>query len=234
MRAVVGTIVCGVAFLQAAPVAAQSEQALRGAFEGKFVVVRMDMPATHKGIDVHPDRDPDVDFSSYSARLREFGIALREGERVMVTGLRVKKKNIEFHLAGGGYGVFGDATADVYVPTVDKSRREKDLEKEVKNERDPERRRRLQRELDTLRRQRERENRDREAEKRDLEERKSEEIADRRVYAGSRVNVWLTEESLKAAVPTPAALRQLLSPVIDFGEGNTPRDAGVIRRKPGV
>lgn len=29
-------------------------------------------------------------ISSYSARLREFGIALREGDRVMVTGVRVK------------------------------------------------------------------------------------------------------------------------------------------------
>lgn len=233
MRAVVRTVVFGVVLLPAAPMAAQSEQALRRAFEGKFVVVRMDLPATHKGVDLYPDRDPDVDFSSYSDRVREFGIALREGERVMVTGLKVKKKNIEFQLAGGGYGVFGDDSGSVYVPTVDQSRREKDLEKEVKNERDPERRRRLQRELDTLRRQRERENRDREAEKRDLEQRKSEEIAERRVYAGSRVNVWLTEESLKSAVPTPAALEQLLSPVIDFGDDTTPRGAGTVRRKPG-
>jgi len=186
VRAVVGTFVFGAALLQAAPVAAQSEEALRRAFEGNFVVVKMDMPATHKGVDVHPDRDPDIDSSSYSDRVREFGIALREGERILVTGIKVKKKkNIEFHLAGGGYGVFGDDAGSVYVPTVDKSRREKDLEKAVKDERDPERRRRLQRELDSLRRERERENRDRAAEKRDLEERKREEIADRRAYAGS-------------------------------------------------
>lgn len=234
MRAVLGIVVCGVALLQAAPVAAQSEQELRKAFEGTFVVVRMDMPATHKGVDLHPAREPAVDFSGYSARLREFGIALREGARVMVTGVRVKKKNIEFHLAGGGYGVFGDDSGSVHVSTVDKSRREKDLEKEVKNERDSDRRRRLQRELDELRRERERENRYREDEKRDLEERKRSEIADKRLDAGSRVNVWLSEDELEEAIPSPAALRRLLSPVLDFGDSDAQRAGAQPRRKPGV
>ena len=209
-------MLCGLGWLVAAPAAAQSEQQLRQAFEGRYVIVRMDMPATHKGIDLYPEREPSVDFSGYSARLREFGVALREGDRVMVTAVRVKKKNIEFQLGGGGYGVFGDDSGSVYVPTESKSAREKDLEKEIKDERDAERRRRLQRELDTLRRDRERENRNREADKRELEARKKSEIANKRLDAGSRFNVWLAEERLVSSVPTPAELRRLLAGVIDF------------------
>jgi hypothetical protein len=230
VRAVLRTVVCVIALVQAVPVAAQTEAQLRKAFEGKFVVVRMDMPATHKGVDLHTDRDPAVDFSSYSSRIREFGIALREGARVMVTGVRVKKKNVEFQLAGGGYGTFSDDSGSVYVPTVSKSRREKDLEKEIKDERDGDRRRRLQRELDMLRRDRERENRDREAEKRDLEARKQDEIAQKRLDAGSRVNVWLEDDRL-SAVPSPVELRRLLAPVIDFGDDG---DRPEVRRKPGA
>jgi hypothetical protein len=213
-------MLCAVGWLVAAPAAAQSEQQLRQAFEGRYVIVRMDMPATHKGVDLYPEREPAVDFSGYSARLREFGVALRDGDRVMVTAVRVKKRNIEFQLGGGGYGVFSDDSGSVYVPTESKSRREKDLEKEIKAERDAERRRRLQRELDALRRDRERENRYREAEKRELEMRKQSEIATKRLDAGSRFNVWLPEERLQSSVPNASELRRLLGAVIDFsGEG---------------
>lgn len=206
----------------AAPAAAQSEAQLRQAFEGQYVVVRMEMPATHKGVDLNPAREPSVDFSSYSARLREFGTALREGDRVLVTAVRVKKKNIEFHLGGGGYGVWGDDSGSVYVPSADKTRREKDLEKRIKDERDPERRRRMKRELDDLKDDRHREDRDRDAEKRYLEEQKKSEIADKRLDAGSRVNIWIPEDRLAASAPTPAELRRMLAPVIDFG-GDGPR-----------
>jgi hypothetical protein len=214
----------GVTACLAAPVAAQTEAQLKQAFEGQYVVVRMEMPATHKGVDVNPAREPSVDFTTYSARLREFGVALREGDRVMVTSVRVKKKNIEFHLGGGGYGVWGDDSGYVYVPTAEKSRREKDLEKRIKDERDPERRRRMKRELDDLKDDRHRENRDRDAEKRYLEEQKKSEIADKRLDAGSRVNVWLPEERLASGAPTPAELRRMLGAVIDFGgDGPGPR-----------
>ena len=109
----------GLSACLAAPAAAQTEAQLKQAFEGQYVFVRMEMPATHKGVDLNPAREPSVDFSTYSARLREFGVALREGDRVMVTSVRVKKKNIEFHLGGGGYGVWGDDSGSVYVPSVD-------------------------------------------------------------------------------------------------------------------
>jgi hypothetical protein len=204
------------------PVAAQSEQQLRQAFEGHFVIVRMDMPATEKGVDLHPGHEPAVDFSGYSARIRQFGIALHDGDRVMVTAVRVKKKNIEFQLAGGGYGVWGDDTGSVYVPTVYKSDREKDLEKATKSETDPDRRRRMQRELDDLRNDRERQNRRADAQKRDLEAQKQTEIAQKRLGAGSRFNLWFDDDRLQRAVPNPQELEALLSQVVAF-EGDDMR-----------
>ena len=213
----------------AAPVHAQSEWDLKQAFEGKFVVVKMDMPATHRGVDLYPDREPSVDYREYSARLREFGVSLRAGDRIMVTTVRVKKKNIEFHLGGGGYGVLGDDSGYVYVPDESKSRRERDLEKEIKDERDPDRRRRMQRELDDLRRDRERENRRRDAEERELTARKQSEIASKRLDAGSRFNLWFEEHRLASRVPTPREMRLMLGQFLDFegapGPGPAPRDS---------
>ena len=203
----------------AVPAQAQTEWDLRQAFEGKFVIVKMDMPATHRGVDLYPDREPSVDFREYSARLREFGVALRVGDRIMVTTVRIKKKNIEFQLGGGGYGVFGDDSGYVYVPTESKSQREKNLERDIKDERDSDRRRRMQRELDDLRRDRERENSRRQSESRELTERKQSDIASKRLDAGSRFNLWFDEYRLASRGPTPREVRQMLGQFLDFNEG---------------
>jgi hypothetical protein len=219
VRALIAPVAAVVLGVAAAPANAQTEWDLKQAFEGKFVILKMDMPATQRGVDLYPDRQPSVDFSQYSARVREFGVALRPGDRVMVTTVRVKKKNIEFQLGGGGYGVFGDDTGSVYVGDESKSRREKDLEKWIKDERDYERRRRMQRELDDLRRDRERENRKRDAEERDLTARKQSEIASKRLDAGSRFNLWFDEYRLASRVPTPREMRQMLAQFVEFEDG---------------
>ena len=216
MRVLLAPLVASLLAVAAAPAQAQSEWELKQAFEGKFVIVKMDMPATQRGVDLYPDREPSVDFRAYSARVREFGVALKPGDRIMVTTVRVKKKNIEFQLGGGGYGVFGDDTGYVYVPEESKSRREKDLEKWIKDERDYERRRRMQRELDELRRDRERENRRARSESRELTAQKESEVASKRLDAGSRFNLWFEEYRLASRVPTPREVRQMLSQFVDF------------------
>ena len=223
MRAFIAPFAAVVLGLSAAPVQAQTEWDLKQAFEGKFVIVKMDMPATQRGVDLYPDRQPSVDFREYSARVREFGVALKPGDRIMVTTVRVKKKNIEFQLGGGGYGVFGDDTGYVYVPEESKSRREKDLEKWIKDERDYERRRRMQRELDDLRRDRERENRRARSESRELTAQKESEIASKRLDAGSRFNLWFEEFRLASRVPTPREMRLMLAQFVDFEDGPGPR-----------
>ena len=184
--------VCALAVFSA-PAYAQSEPELRDFFEGKSVIVKMDMPATQEGIDVFPDARRAVDFAQYSARLKSTGIAIRKGESVLVTKVRVKDKLIEFQLAGGGYGTFGDDTGSVPAVTTPKSRRERDLEKLVKDETNADRKRGLQRELDDLRNDRERDDARNRATAASAEEAKKARIATTRLHSGSRFNVRYNE-----------------------------------------
>ena len=184
-------VLCACLFaLSAVPALAQSEAELRDFFEGKPVRVKIDMPATQEGIDVYPDARRAIDMNQYSQRLKSYGVAVHNGESVMVTRVRVKDKLIEFQLAGGGYGTFGDDTSgSVYVPSAPKTQREKDLEKWVKDETDPRRKRDMQRELDDLRARREREDARNKANAATATEVKKDRIAADRLHSGSRFNI---------------------------------------------
>src|SRR5438094_10557903 len=92
----------------APPGFAQSEDQLRTFFEGKTVRVKIEMPGTEDGVDVYPGTAHPIDFPKHATRLKRTGTALRRGDEVLVTKVTVKKDLIEFQLAGGGYGTFGD------------------------------------------------------------------------------------------------------------------------------
>lgn len=176
----------------ASPALAQGpgENELKDFFEGKSVRVRLDMPATQQGIDVYADARRPINFEEYSARVKSTGIAIRTGDSVLITKVRVKDKLIEFQLAGGGYGTFGDDTGGtVYTGSTPKSNREKDLERQVKDEADTTRKRRLQRELDDLRSDRAREDVRNQAAAASASEAKKVRIADTRLHSGSRFNI---------------------------------------------
>src|SRR6185295_3360928 len=135
-------------------------EVLRTFFEGKRVRLKIDMPGTSDGVDVMAGERRPLDYKEYGDRIKSNGVAIRAGDSVIVTLVKVKKDLIEFQLAGGGFGTFGDDTSpSVYMPLLEKSQREKDLEKLVRDEPDRERRHRFERELDDLRDRRERENR---------------------------------------------------------------------------
>src|SRR5262249_15033712 len=145
---------------------AQSEADLKRHFEGKKVKVLIDLPATKEGVDVYPERSQPLDFSDYARRIKQYGIALEEGDRAMITKIRIKERHIEFQLGGGGYGTFGDETSpSVDVGSVGKSKREKQLEDDIKQETNEARRKKMKEELDDLRRDRQREERRLEAER---------------------------------------------------------------------
>jgi hypothetical protein len=88
--------------------AAQDELHLRRAFEGKRVTVLLDMPATSEGVDLFPGTGRPLDFQKYSARIKKYGTAIKEGEKSIITKIKVKNDLVEVHLGGGGYGTFGD------------------------------------------------------------------------------------------------------------------------------
>ena len=132
-----------------------------------------------------------------------------------MTRLRVKDKLIEFQLAGGGFGTFSDDTStSVYVPDAPKSKREKDLEQQVKDEADSARKRRLQHELDDLRAERHREDSRNEVIKAAAEEQKKQRIAEQRLHAGSRFNI-----RYQNGVPPglePAGVMRALAEYVEF------------------
>src|SRR6266487_748543 len=134
---------CVLLLALAAPAAAQTEEALRAAFEGKRVTLRIDMPGTSDGVDVHGDARHALDYKEYGDRLKRYGTAIRAGDSVTVTVVKLKKDLIEFQLAGGGFGTFGDDTStSVSIPDARKTEREKELERRIDDERDHDRRRR--------------------------------------------------------------------------------------------
>jgi hypothetical protein len=214
-----------VVLVLAPPASAQDEEALRSFFEGKRVVLKIDMPGTADGVDVRPDSRRPVDYERYRHDLKKFGTAIRSGETAMVTRVKLKKDLIEFQLGGGGFGTFGDDTGtSVHIPLVEKSAREKWLERQVKAEEDRRRKKQLERELDDLRERRERQNSRIEAERAIAEEHKRRRVAAERRAGGSRFNLRYSE-----AVPTgmrPDELVAALSDYVDFRPVDSQSDDG--------
>jgi len=204
----------------AAPAVAQNEAALKSYFEGRRVTVRIDMPGASDGIDVRADARAAMDYSRYRDDLKRYGTSIRSGDSVVVTLVKVKKDLIEFQLGGGGFGTFGDDTStSVYIPLVDKSNREKELEKRVRDEDERDRKRRLQRELDDVREDRERENRRIMVERERAEARKRDELAERRLRGGSRFNLRY-QGSVPAGI-RPEDMMAALDEFVDF-RGDAP------------
>ncbi|PYR74693.1 MAG: hypothetical protein DMF86_17855 [Acidobacteria bacterium] len=219
--------VCAV--LAAPPVCAQtSEAALKQFFEGKTVTIKMDLPGTSDGVDVYPDARRPMDFDQYSARIKANGVAIHSGDAVMVTRVRLKEKLIEFQLAGGGFGTFGDDTSSsVYVPSTPKSERERRLERELKDEKDSARRREIRDEIDRLRRTREREDDRNRAVATVAEEQKRERIAQQRLRSGSRFNI-----RYQNAVPPGLGADGVMRALEDYVDFGGPRDAAASDRPP--
>jgi hypothetical protein len=197
---------------------AQSEVALKERFEGRPVTLKLAMPGTEDGVDIYPAADKPLDYPRYASRLKNSGTAIRSGESAMVTKIKVKSSLIEFQLDGGGYGTMGDETSsNVNVSSAPKTKREQNLEGELKRETDPAKKRAIKEELDELRRGREREDARNRATVAEAEEHKKENIRQRRIEGGSRFNLRYREGVPQPAL-TPEAVMLALAEYVDFGE----------------
>jgi hypothetical protein len=200
---------------------AQNPDMLSPFFEGKQVIVKMDMPGSQKGVDIYPNRPQPLDAKSYGDRMKQFGMSIPNGAQVMVTKVKVSKDNVEFQLAGGGYGTAMDNTdTSVHFTPADKSYREKELENQLNNESDPDRRRSLQRELDYVRSERERRDRINRARAEDDAAMRSQQLGMKRQQGGSRFNVHLDARKMGDAL-TPEVLENALAAYVSF-----PSEAG--------
>ena len=172
---------------------AQNEAALRAAFEGKSLTVKVDMPATSKGVDVFPQESMPVNWREMANRMKEFGTALKPGQQVMITKVVVKKdSHIEFQLGGGGWGTFGDrvnSSSSVSAATESETKEERDLKARIKAAQGPTERKRLEKELANARSERERENSKAKAEAAQANEAREANLRVKRAESGSRFNI---------------------------------------------
>jgi hypothetical protein len=203
----------------ASPLEAQSEAALKDYFEGQKVKLKLAMPGTESGIDLQMDNPRHLDYPRYADRLKDNGTAIKAGETAMVTKIRVKTGHIEFQLDGGGYGTMGDETSSsVSVSPAPKTKREQNLEGELKRETDPAKRRQIKEEIDGLRKEREREDSRNRASVAEAEEHRKENIRQRRVEGGSRFNIRYRDR-VPASALQPEAVKAALAEYVEFDEG---------------
>ena len=204
--------------LLTSPLHAQSEPALRDQFEGRAVTLKLAMPGTEDGVDVYPGTEKPLDYPRYASRLKNFGTAIKSGQSALVTKLKVKSNLIEFQLDGGGYGTMGDETSsNVNVSSAPKTKREQNLEGELRRETDPARKRAMKEELDELRKEREREDARNRATVAEAQEHKKENIRQRRIEGGSRFNLRYRDGVPQSAL-TREAVMKALAEYVDFEE----------------
>lgn len=197
------------------PVGAQDESALRTFFEGKRVLVSIDMPGTSDGIDIQADSSQPLDYRQYGQRLKQYGTAIHSRQSATVTLVKIKGDHIEIQLNGGGYGTFGDDTStSVSIPYVQPSNRERELDRLIKEEDDSHKLRRLEDERDELRERRERQNRRIDADRAIAEAHKREVVDERRRKGGSRFNLRY-QGSVPAGIK-PEEVMAALAEFVDF------------------
>jgi len=211
--------ILSVLFLAAASAMAQdANSTLSQFFEGKQVVVKIDMPGSQQGVDIFPQKPNSLDAKAYGKRMKSFPVALRNGDAVMVTQVKIKDKLIEFQLGGGGFGTFGDDTnTAVNFKPAEKSDREKDLENQLANTDDQDQKDKIQRELDYLRRQRERDDQRNRAIAEQAAQIKKIQVDQDRMKGGSRFNL-----KYDGKVPpniTPQDVMAALAPYVSFPPG---------------
>jgi hypothetical protein len=198
------------------------------------------MPGTEAGVDIYPGTPQPLDYPRYADRLKDYGTAIRAGESAIVTKIKVKSRHIEFQLDGGGYGTMGDETSSsVSTEPAPKTRREKNIEAELKREADPAKRRSMREELDDLKREREREDARNRAAVAAAQEHRKQNIRERRLEGGSRFNIRYRDQMPGDAL-SPATVMAALSAYLDFGrlgqdvavtaEPGTSRGASLLRK----
>jgi hypothetical protein len=206
--------------LLASPAFAQSGIDLSRAFEGRTVVLKMDMPATSTGVEVKPLTGTPIDYGRLASLIKSYGIGVHSGESVMVTKVIVKEHHIEFQLGGGGYGTASDAFAAAAksAPTVPyeyKSHREKDLETELQYTYGYYDRKALKQEIQDMDRDRYRDNTTAVIVNAQSQAIKAQKEAAARARGGSRFNIRYNDGFPQGAL-TPAGVMRTLAPYLSF------------------
>ncbi len=201
---------------------AQNEATLRAAFEGKTLMVKVDMPATSKGIDVFPEASMPVNWREMADRMKDNGTALKIGQSVMITKVVVKKdSHIEVQLGGGGYGTFGDQmtnSSSVSANTESESRLERQLRDSIKTTTNATRKKQFEKDLASAVSTRERENSKAQAEAAQANQAREANLRVKRVESGSRFNIRY-KNGIPADALTPEGLMRSMAQYAEFAGG---------------
>jgi hypothetical protein len=201
---------------------AQNERALREALEGKTVTVKVDMPATSKGIDLFPEESMPINWRDVAQRVKDNGTSLKIGQTIMITKVVVNKdSHIEVQLGGGGYGTFGDnmnSSSSVSASEESESKLERQLKDSVKTAATPAKKKQLQKDLDNARSERERENTRARAAASAANEAREANLRVKRAESGSRFNIRF-KRGIPGDALTPQGVMQTLSQYVDFAGG---------------
>lgn len=211
----------GLWVLVASPALGQSEQALRDAFEGKTVRVKIDMPATSAGIEIHPQQKPAIDFRRLGHLMKREGTSVHNGEAIIVTKVKARKNYIEFQLGGGGYGTLGDKLNDSSesdAHTIDKTNREKTLEDQIRATSDRSKKKALERELRDTRNERESRNARAQSEANQANQLRDLNVQQAKLRGGSRFTLRFAGDLTPAEYLTPDGLQNALAEWVDFGD----------------
>lgn len=196
------------------PARGQSEADLKRFFEGKSVVVKVDMPAMAKGVDVHPDRSPTVDPVRLAGRMAERGVGVGIGEAIIVTKVDVHKDLIEFLLGGGGFAEFDVPDPEQLLP----SKREDELDKQIDAETDRAKRKELEKEQEHLEREREKEQETIQERYEEAKANAAVEGAKFALRAGSRFRLHFNNGRVPPEALKPDFVMKALSEFVDFPE----------------
>ncbi len=185
-------VLCSAAAAQMLP--ETGELALKRYFEGKKIIVKLDMPATKSGVDLYPDRtDKLFDLEKHLKRNRDNGVAIPNGGQTMITKIEFDKKTIEVHLDGGGFGSSDDwqrvGAEPTYPTSIPKTQREIDLEKQITTETDKKKLQYLKDELSYERKRRDEGDRRNRHRYDDAVRERNDRIAYERPRRGSRFNL---------------------------------------------
>jgi len=211
------------------PTAAQDAAALQSYFIGKQVTLKIDMPGSQKGVDLRFNKPSAMDWKENGSRIKQFGVAIHQGDVARITSIVLKRDMMEFQLDGGGFGTAGDDTSTtVTAKPLEKSDYEKDLENQIANTDDPDKKADLQRQLDRERARRERQDSQNQHQAQIASQQKAATVAQNRATGGSRFNLrW------SGSVPpnlSPDMVKQLLSPYVSFAE--VPAANGTVATNP--
>ena len=172
-------------------------------FQGRRATVLLDMPGDDSGVDLRAHATPAVDADLVKKRVDKYGAGLQRGQAAVVTLVKFKGDNIEFHLNGGGF----TNRQWMGLPRYDsahwgKTEQEKRLQHRISGTSDPKRRKDYEEDYDDARRRRIKPLR----EKLEREE---------RAKYGSRINVRFASDREAAAI-TPEQLTTVLKPYVEF------------------